>query len=238
MARSRWAPSLERDPQPPPLTGLTTQFMALSTQPSLKTVPSGNSLVVQWLGFGTCIAEARIQSLVWEIRSSKLLSAVRIKKEKKKKKPLLCVKLFSAYIVFSYGLSSLIKPQRGRAECYHWPHINWGLKKTPLLKQRSLDWNFRFGSKHHHRYHYGSCGSRNTVLGVHPKPYFILIFSTPSLDLSGGTGHTPNVQNIALTRRHGRTWKLYSWRIRTKRGQRASRPFYTLYFRFLSQFCQ
>ena len=59
-------------------------------------------------------------------------------------------------------------------------------------------------------HHYGSCGSRNTVLGVHPKPYFILIFSTPSLDLSGGTGHTPNVQNIALTRRHGRTWKLYS----------------------------
>lgn len=94
--------------------------MALSTQPSLKTVPSGNSPVVQWLGFHTFIAEARIQSMVWEIRSSKLLSAVR---KKKKKRPLLYVKLFSAYIVFSYGLSSLIKPQRGRAECYHCPHM-------------------------------------------------------------------------------------------------------------------
>lgn len=58
--------------------------------------------------------------MVWEIRSNKLLSAVR---GKKKKRPLLCVKLFSAYIVFSYGLSSLIKPQRGRAECYHCPHM-------------------------------------------------------------------------------------------------------------------
>ena len=104
MARSRWAPSLERDPQPPPLTGLTTQFMALGTQPSLKTVPSGNSLVVQWLGFGTCIAEARIQSLVWEIRSSKLLSAVRIKK--KKKASSMCKALFSLHSVFLWFIFS------------------------------------------------------------------------------------------------------------------------------------
>ena len=69
--------------------------------------------MVQWLGFGIFIAEARVQSLVWEIRSSKLLGAVR-RKKKKKKKPLLCVKLFSFYIVFSYGLSSLIKAERGR----------------------------------------------------------------------------------------------------------------------------
>ena len=67
--------------------------------------------MVQWLGFGIFIAEARVQSLVWEIRSSKLLGAVR---RGKKKKPLLCVKLFSVYIVFSYGLSSLIKAERGR----------------------------------------------------------------------------------------------------------------------------
>ena len=39
--------------------------------------------MVQWLGFGIFIAEARVQSLVWEIRSSKLLGAVRRKKKKK-----------------------------------------------------------------------------------------------------------------------------------------------------------
>ena len=63
----------------------------------------GNSLAVQWLGFGTFIAEARIQSLVWEIRSSKLLSAVR---RKKKKASSMCKALFSLHSVFLWFIFS------------------------------------------------------------------------------------------------------------------------------------
>ena len=43
----------------------------------------GNSLVVQWLGYGTFTVVAQVQSLVGELRSHKPLTAVKKKKGKK-----------------------------------------------------------------------------------------------------------------------------------------------------------
>lgn len=62
-------------------------------------------------------------------------------------------------------------------------------------------------------------GPVSTILDVHLKVCFILIFSTLSLDLSGGIGHTPDIENIALIGRRGTTWKLCSWRVRTRSRQ-------------------
>ena len=46
----------------------------------------GNSLVVQWLAFGTFTAVAQVQSLVGEMRSRKPRDTAKIKKKKKKKR--------------------------------------------------------------------------------------------------------------------------------------------------------
>ena len=46
----------------------------------------GNSLVVQWLGYGTFTVVAQVQSLVGELRSHKPLTAVKKKKKKERKK--------------------------------------------------------------------------------------------------------------------------------------------------------
>ena len=51
--------------------------------PPFKKIHLGNSLVVQWLGLGTFIAGAWVQSLI-ELRSCKLCSTARKKKKKEK----------------------------------------------------------------------------------------------------------------------------------------------------------
>ena len=43
------------------------------------------------------------------------------------------------------------------------------------------------------------------------KHFIVKFFSTPSLDFSGETGHTPYTENTALIWKHGRSCKLCGW---------------------------
>ena len=50
----------------------------------LEKLPTGNSLAVQWLGLCAFTAEGWVRFLVWELRSHKLHSTAKNKKQKKK----------------------------------------------------------------------------------------------------------------------------------------------------------